>query len=295
MRDMRHKNTLKVAMTGANGFVGKNVGKTLAKKGISVIGIVRKGKESSINFGTVLSSKDLSENYLTSRLQECSALLHFIGKGRQTVDSDYKKVNVGLTKNAINLCKKAKIKKIIYISGLGVSKATTFGYFISKFHAEQEIINSGLDYTIFRASYIIGKNDPLSCLLFKQIKKGTIIIPGSGRYRLQPIFVGDVAEVIFKSLTQQKFSNKIIDLVGPKIITFNNYIRDFLHGKKISIKNIDLEEAYHTALHNPKSNFGIDDLNILIGDYIGNHKKLKSMSGIEFKTHKEFLEARSLS
>lgn len=292
---MKHKNTLKVAITGANGFVGKNVGKLLAKKGISVIGIVRKGKKSSINFGTALTSEDLSENYLASRLQGCSVFLHFIGKGEQAVDSDYQKVNVSLTKNAINLCKKAKIKKIIYISGLGVSKTTTFGYFISKFQAEQEIINSGLDYTIFRASYIIGKDDSLSSILFKQIRQGAITVPGSGRYRLQPIFIGDVAKVIFQSITQQNFSNKIIDLVGPKIITFNDYVRDFIQGKKTPIQNMDLEEAYHMALHNPKTDFGIDDLNILVGDYVGNHKKLKNMSGIEFKTHKAVLEASSFS
>jgi len=292
---MVHKNALKVAMTGANGFVGKNVGKALAKKGISVVGIVRKGKESSINFGDVITSEGLSENYLISKLHGCYALLHFIGKGKQTVDTDYQKVNVGLTKNAVNLCKKAKIKKIIYISGLGVSKDTTFGYFISKFQAEQEIINSGLDYTIFRASYIIGKDDSLSNFLFKQMKKRTIIIPGSGRYRLQPIFIGDVSEVIFQSLLQKKFSNKIIDLVGPKIVTFNDYIRDFLQGRKITIKNINLEDAYHMALNKPKTDFGIDDLNILVGDYVGNHKKLKSISGIEFKTHKSVLETGGLS
>ena len=292
---MIHKNPLKVAITGANGFVGKNVGKALAKKGISVVGIVRKGKGSSINFGDVIISEDLSENYLISKLQGCHALLHFIGKGKQTVDSDYQKVNVGLTKNAINLCKKAKIKKIIYISGLGVSKDTTFGYFISKFQAEKEIINSGLDYTIFRASYIIGKDDSLSNLLFKQMKKGIMMIPGSGRYRLQPIFIGDASEVILQSIQKKKFSNKIIDLVGPKTITFNDYVSDFLQGKKIPIKNINLEDAYHTALNNSKTDFGIDDLNILVGDYVGNHKQLKSISRIEFKTHKAALETCGLS
>lgn len=292
---MAYKNSLKVAITGANGFVGKNVGKALAKKGISVIGIVRKGKGSSIHFGNIITSEDLSENYLTSKLHGCSTLLHFIGKGKQTVDSDYHKVNVGLTKNAIKLCKKAKIKKIIYISGLGVSKDTTFGYFISKFQAEQEIINSGLDYTIFRASYIIGRDDSLSNFLFKQMKKGIIMIPGSGRYRLQPIFIGDVSEVVLQSILQKKFSNKIIDLVGPKTITFNDYVRDFLQGKKTSIKNVNLEDAYHDALNNTKTDFGIDDLNILVGDYVGNHKKLKSISGIEFKTHKAGLKTSSLS
>jgi NADH dehydrogenase len=282
-------------MTGANGFVGRNVRKLFEKQGIEVIGIVRKDKAPSITFGTTIISHDLSEKYLASRLKGCSVLLHLIGKGKQTIDSDYEKINVCLTKNAVNLCKKAGIKKIIYISGLGVHKNTTFGYFISKYKAEQEIITSGLDYTIFRASYIIGKGDPLSQTLSKQIKNGTIIIAGSGNYRLQPIFVEDVAQVFLHAAMNKKLSNKIIDLVGPKIIIYNCFVRDFLRGKKVKIKKISLEDAYRSALHNPKSVFGIDDLNILIGDYVGNHKILQKISGIKFKTHNEVLKASSLS
>ncbi|HSD04689.1 MAG TPA: NAD-dependent epimerase/dehydratase family protein, partial [Nitrosopumilaceae archaeon] len=115
-----HNKSLTIAITGANGFVGRNIGKIFAKKGIKIIGIIRKNKKSSITFGIPVISDDLSEKYLISRLKGCSALLHLIGQGRQTVDSDYEKVNVGLTKNAIRLCKKAGIKKIIYISGFGV-------------------------------------------------------------------------------------------------------------------------------------------------------------------------------
>ena len=282
-------------MTGANGFVGRNVGKQFEKQGIEVIGIVRKDKAPSITFGTTIISHDLSEKYLASRLKGCSVLLHLIGKGKQTIDSDYEKINVCLTKNVVNLCKKAGIKKIIYISGLGVHKNSTFGYFISKYKAEQEIITSDLDYTIFRASYIIGKGDPLSQTLSKQIKNRAIIIAGSGNYRLQPIFVEDVAQVFLHAAMNKKFSNKIIDLVGPKIIIYNCFVRDFLRGKKVKIKKISLEDAYRSALHNPKSVFGIDDLNILIGDYVGNHKILQKISGIKFKTHNEVLKASSLS
>ena len=284
-----------IAIAGANGFVGRNVARLFTKKGIQVINIVRKNRTTSVQSGTMLVSNDLSEKYLVQRLKKCTALLHFIGQGKQTVQDDYEKVNVGLTKNAINLCKKAGIKKIIYISGLGVHKNTTFGYFISKYKAEQEIIHSGLDYTIFRASYIVGKGDPLSQILFKQMKNGKITIAGSGNYRIQPIFVEDAGEVFLQAIFNKKLYNKIIDLVGPQTVTYSCFIRDFIRGKKIKIKKINLEDAYRIALHNKNSNFGIDDLNILVGDHVGNYKKLQKITGIKFRTYQKVLKASRLS
>jgi uncharacterized protein YbjT (DUF2867 family) len=276
-----------VVITGANGFVGRNVGMFLSKNGFQTIGLVRKGK--TTNFGKAITSETLSENSLVPKIKGSDTLLHFIGQGRQTIDSDHNAVNASLTKNAVILCKKAKIKKIIYISGLGVDSSTTLGYFISKYKAEQEIIHSGLDYTIFRASYVIGSNDPLSMSLQQQMKKGQMIIPGSGNYRFQPIFIDDVSGVIIKSMVEKKFSNKIIDLVGPQIVSYNVFVREFLHGKKIRIRKIDFENAYHDALHN-KGPFGVDDLSIMAGDYVGSHKKLASLARMKFTRYGKVLE-----
>ena len=280
-----------IVITGANGFVGRNVGMFLSKNGFQTISLVRKGQ--TVNFGKTMTSQTLSERSLVSKIRGSDALLHFIGRGIQTVNSDYDAINVGLTKNAVALCKKAKIKKIIYISGLGVDKHTTLGYFISKYKAEQEIIFSGLDYTIFRASYIIGHDDPLSKNLQLQTEKGMIIIPGSGNYRFQPIFIDDVSKVIAKSMMEKKFSRKIIDLVGPEIVSYNVFARKFSHGKG-KIKKIDFESAYHDAVHN-KGLFGVDDLSIMVGDYIGNHKKLAGLARMKFTRYGEILESRSLS
>ena len=283
-----------MVITGANGFVGKNVGKFLSKNEFHVIGLVRKGREKSIDFARVISCETLSENDLISKIKSSDALLHFIGQGRQTVDSDYEKVNVSLTKNVIKLCKKAKIKKIIYISGLGVDESATLGYFISKYKAEQEIIHSGLDYTIFRASYIVGKDDPLSKNLKKQIKKGKVVIPGSGNYCFQPIFIGDVTKIMLKSIMENSFSNKILDLAGPQTVSYNTFVREFIDGKKIKIEKINFESAYRDALHN-KGSFGIDDLSIMIGDYVGNHRKLASLAQMKFTKYGEVLKSSSLS
>ena len=276
-----------ITITGANGFVAKNLRKFLSKNHIKVIAIARKTFQKH-HTETVVYSKTLLEKGLQNKLRNCDALVHLIGIGKQSSKYNFED-NIELTKNMIKTCKKSGIKKIIYISGLGVTKNSTSDYFISKYKAEQEIINSGLNYTIFRPSYIVGKKDYLSKFILKQIKKGTVIIPGSGKYSLQPIFVEDVAKIIVESIYEKKFSNKILDLVGPEIIKFEDFVRYFIKNKKTRIQKINLESIYHDALHNPKSIYDLDSLNLLIGDYTGNLKQLQKTSNVKLRPVKDIL------
>jgi len=276
-----------ITITGANGFVAKNLRNFLSKNHIKVIAIARKTFQKH-HTETVVYSKTLLEKGLQNKLRNCDALVHLIGIGKQSSKYNFED-NVDLTKNMIKTCKKSGIKKIIYISGLGVTKNSRSDYFISKYKAEQEIINSGLDYTIFRPSYIVGKKDYLSKFILKQIKKGIVIIPGSGKYHLQPIFVEDVAKIILESIYEKKFSNKILDLVGPEIIKFEDFVKYFVKNKKTKIQKINLESIYHDALHNPKSIYDLDSLNLLIGDYTGNLKQLQKTSNVKLRTIKDIL------
>lgn len=276
-----------ITITGANGFVAKNLRNFLSKNHIKVIAIARKTFQKH-HTETMVYSKTLLEKGLQNKLRNCDALVHLIGIGKQSSKYNFED-NVDLTKNMIQTCKKSGIKKIVYISGLGVTKNSRSDYFISKYKAEQEIINSGLDYTIFRPSYIVGKKDYLSKFILKQIKKGIVIIPGSGKYHLQPIFVEDVAKIILESIYEKKFSNKILDLVGPEIIKFEDFVKYFVKNKKTKIQKINLESIYHDALHNPKSIYDLDSLNLLIGDYTGNLKQLQKTSNVKLRTIKDIL------
>ena len=275
---------LRVAISGANGFVGTDLRQFLSSKNISIISLTRKKCKSFKSEKNIIFS-DLESKNLAKKLRNCNTLVHLIGTGVQTTSADYQLVNVEQTKKIISLCKKANIKKIVYISGLGVNKSTTFGYFISKLKAEQQIVRSGLDYTILRASYILGKNDPLTKNLLKQQKRRIIIIPGSGKYRLQPISASDVSRVILSCVTNKKLSNKTVDLVGPQTISFERFIRRFIKGKRIAVKKIHLEQAYFDALNNPKNAiYGLDDLNILLGDFTSSHKRLEKLCGFRLQT-----------
>ena len=257
----------RVIVSGAKGFVGKNLQKFLSKNKIPSISISR---------------NHFKKNQFPS-LKNASHFVHLAGIGSESIDQDsFVKVNVELTKTVIDLCKKNNIKNIIYFSGLGVSKNSRSSYFISKFNAEQLIKKSGIKYTIFRPSYILGIDDYLTKNISKQILKKQILIPGSGNFILQPISIDDVCSCIGIALHSSKFLNKTIDLVGPKKLLFQKLIKKSI-SSKIKIKKIELELAYKKAVNDINFEYGVEDLNILVGNYVGNHKKLQNLCNFKFK------------
>jgi len=285
--------SLKIVVTGASGFIAKNLRKYLSEKNIELISISRNDFK-IFKCETKIISSNYEQKNILKIIQNADALIHLVGIGKQSVNVDYDMINTNLTKRIVNLCKISRIKKIIFLSGLGVSRNTPLGYFISKYNAERQIINSGLDFTVFRPSYIVGRDDLFSKNLKNQIKSGEIIIPGSGSYSIQPIHVSDVVKVILESVSQLKFNNKIIDLVGPDYVTFEKYVKLFSKGTQVKIRKINLEHAYHSAIINSKSDFGIDDLNILIGNFKGNHERLSKISKIKFQSVLEILQSGRL-
>ena len=256
----------RVAISGSKGFVGKNLRKFLSSHKINSISISRN------NFNKCEFPS----------LKSATHFVHLAGIGSESIDQKFQNVNIETTKIVIDLCKKNKIKNIVYLSGLGVSKNSRSSYFISKFNAEQLIKNSGLQYTIFRPSYIVGDDDYLTKNILKQISKKQILIPGSGNFILQPISIHDVCSCINIALNSPKFSNKIIDLVGPNKILFKKLIKQSVPDN-VKIKKVSLELAYKKALNDINFEYGVEDINILVGNYVGNHERLKKLSNFTFE------------
>ena len=261
-------NSLKkiIGVSGATGFVGKNLREYFDQNNTPHIQITR----------TIFQRKKIP------LLPKCFCLVHLIGIGSESGGKNFQEVNIDLTKKAVDICKQSKIKKIIYFSGLGVSKDSKSNYFISKFGSEQIIINSGLDYTIFRPSYIIGKDDYFTLNILKQIRQKRIIIPGSGKYIIQPISIHDVCYVVNLASYSRNFSKKIIDLVGPEKISFIQFAKNSALRFNSKIEKISIKKSFVNALANKKFPYGVEDLNILLGNFEGNFERLRRISKIEF-------------
>ena len=100
-----------IVITGASGFVAKNVRKHLSENNVKLISISRKNFKKFKN-ETKIVSRNYDEKNILPKIKNSYGLIHLVGIGKQSIKNNYNLINVEFTKKIINLSKKAKIKKL---------------------------------------------------------------------------------------------------------------------------------------------------------------------------------------
>ena len=178
----------------------------------------------NINF--VKGSMDKEESF-KEKLAECDIVIHAAG----TVNPKHSmNVNYGLTKKIISLC--ANNQKFVYISSFNATFKNKSNYTVSKQMAEKAVIESSLDYLIFRPTLLNNKKGEVYILkLIKQIIKLPFALqPGNGMYFLQPLFTEDFAQII--SLSLNNINNRIISVAGKEAVSIKELIQLILSRTK---------------------------------------------------------------
>ncbi|MFX0006164.1 MAG: 7-cyano-7-deazaguanine synthase [Candidatus Hermodarchaeota archaeon] len=221
----------KLAITGANGYLGQHSIKVAIQKGWEVVGIVRRedaAKEVESLGAKPAIIKEFSIEALKKALVGCKAVLHFRGVVCGSKEL-FEKVNIEGMHTLVKAAEDTKVSRIVFPSGLGVDRYgkeewANDAYFYSKNKAESILKQAKVPYTIFRPSYILGSNDELIPEMVNQIGKGVIYVAGDGKIPMQPIYVKDAVEAFLAAADGKAGNNQIFDLVGPTIITMMDLI-----------------------------------------------------------------------
>src|SRR4029077_1014515 len=116
------------------------------------------------------------------------------------------------------------VRRIVHLSIANPSLDSHLPYYSGKALVEKAIIESGLSYAILRPTVIFGIEDILiNNIAWFARHFPVFAIPGSGEYRVQPIFVEDLAELATNSASQEK--KLVLDAVGPEVFTFEDLAR----------------------------------------------------------------------
>ena len=128
------------------------------------------------------------------------------------------------TQTLLRAAKWAGVKKIVHVSIANPDKDSQFSYYRGKAVLEEAVMASGLDYAIIRPTVIFGSEDILINNITWLLRRFPVfVIAGSGDYRIQPIFVEDMAELAVQAGRNGK--NAIFDAIGPEVFTFEELVR----------------------------------------------------------------------
>jgi uncharacterized protein YbjT (DUF2867 family) len=123
----------------------------------------------------------------------------------------------------IRAAEAAGVRRIVHISITNASEDSPFPYFKGKALVEKAIINSKLSYAIVRPTVIFGTEGILINNIAWLLRRFPIFaIPGSGNYRLQPVFVEDLAEIAVSAGHRE--DNIVMDAVGPEVFTYEELV-----------------------------------------------------------------------
>jgi NADH dehydrogenase len=117
----------------------------------------------------------------------------------------------------------AGVRRVVHLSVTNPSADSPLPYFRGKAQVEEAVINSGLSYAILRPTLVFGKEDILVNNIAWLLRRLPVFaIPGKGDYRLQPVYVDDVADQAVHAARLSE--NVVTDVVGPEVYSFREFL-----------------------------------------------------------------------
>ena len=238
---------MKIAVTGANSSVGRNLLDHVAKNSdISVIAGVRSERAAASLPASpqitahIISYDDVGE--LAKTIEGASCIVHLAGILIESRASTYARANVDATAAVVEASQKAGLQHIVFISALGASSDSPNRYFRSKGEAERAVAGSGISSTILRTPILLGPGTAGAAALVGTATRGKARLLGGGRYAMRPLDVDDLSRAILHICETRPEGVSIHELVGPESIPYRELITRVaaMMGKELSMATIPL-------------------------------------------------------
>ncbi len=217
-----------VLVTGGTGFIGPHVVHALRARELDVRALVRKPSRATrlTAWGVELASGDVT-GYASLRAacEGVDTVVHLVAiiKGKP---ADFERVMAQGTRNVVAAAQDAGARRIVLASALGLDERSkdAVPYFAAKWEMERAVRDSGLDHVIFRPSFVFGRDGGV-LPTFVRLARFAPVTPiiGSGRQRLQPVWVEDLAEYYAAAIDKPEATNRTFELGGPDAVSWNEF------------------------------------------------------------------------
>jgi uncharacterized protein YbjT (DUF2867 family) len=226
-----------VAIAGGSGFIGRAIARRLAAiGGFRVRVLSRNPNRAREKLGSLNVEYARAEVTDPASLGEAIAGTHAVVNSTQfdgyPIENPrrgltFERIDYGGTVALLKAASDSGVRHFIYISGAAADERSSHPGFHFKAMAERAIRESGIPYTIFRPSLVFGPEDQVVNGLARAIRFAPIFgVPGTGRQKVQPVLVDDLAACVALALTAgEKALARTFEVGGPEAMTFDDLIR----------------------------------------------------------------------
>ena len=218
-----------VTVFGGSGFLGQAIVRALAPQGYLVrvaarrIELAEKVKTAGdVGQITLMRANLRAPQSVAHAIAGSQAVINAAGIAFEHGRQRYKAVHAGGARTIAEASRAAGVERLIHVSGIGAdSRSWKNRYVQSKVEAEDAIVAGFETATILRPSVVFGSDD----VLFNRLARIAAMAPfmpvvGSGRAKVQPVFVGDVAAAAVAVLARPDTAKSVFELGGPRVYTY---------------------------------------------------------------------------
>jgi NADH dehydrogenase len=215
---------MNIAVTGAFGYCGRYIAKQLLAAGHAVLTLTNSPqRENALGQSIAVTPFHFDRPaLLTQSLRGIDALINtYWVRFDHTLFSHSQAV--ANTKILFRCAKEAGIRRIVHISITHPQIDSPLPYFAGKAELESDLQSLGVSYCILRPTVLFGKEDILINNIAWALRRLPIFaLFGRGNYRLQPIYVDDLAAIAAHQANTN--TNQILNAIGPEIFTYRSLV-----------------------------------------------------------------------
>lgn len=220
-----------VTIFGGAGFIGTQVVQLLARRGYRIrVAVRRPDLAGHVRpLGAVGQVMPIQANIrnresVERAIRGSSIVINLVGIGHESGKQRFRAVHAMGARNVAEAAKALGVNSLVHVSALGADMQAPSGYARTKALGETEVLTAFPSAVVIRPSIVFGPGDGFFNR-YGMLARMLPVLPVIGaKSRLQPIYVGDVAEAICRAAEAEVKGGKIYEIGGPEVATHKELV-----------------------------------------------------------------------
>jgi NADH dehydrogenase len=215
---------MRIAVTGAFGYSGRYIAERLLAAGHEVLTLTNSLNRANPFGGRVTAAPFHFEepHKLRDSLRGVDALAntYWVRFDHRLFTHERAVTN---TRVLFGAARDAGVRRIVHVSITNPDSTSDLPYFRGKAELESFLEGLGVSHCILRPAVLFGKEDVLINNIAWVLRHVPVFgVFGSGEYRLQPIYVDDLAEAVVRKLEDGR--DEVVEAIGPETFTYRGLV-----------------------------------------------------------------------